>query len=507
MTNFNKLVRWDADFYKSLSDDDCIVCLTEKQVYVLGQMIEQINWFRTRWTGDISGLDFDAISGELSYRLGERMTCEQVTNINTIVSNLQQAILLLQSLTSQIFNEVDGGDDLYIWNPSESVVTDSNSHQQLSDYGVTAETCDDEGKDAIYGAVSALVRFINQVNIDLLERVNQAGNLPDQLSRLISGIPGLGVLPIDEVFSWGQFIATELEDEYNATVDEPLLQTVICDLFCIAVANNCHLDFNDVYNYFSGKVEPTFGLTVTTLLDLINFGITGSFSGDQYFYYLCYFQIVVVGLGQAFFGINSMQDYAYQTRAGLNSPDHDWSIFCLDCPPLYRLWTWDFANGMENWVFETGILDCAVGVPVGTYDGEKLVGTHCGDQRDISVKRPFNPTWRILAVKMYTERENGVGNGTDDYCIFKMRPTAGTDTGGTNLISGGFRPNGVDDRCNTNIVSPFYWTGGNEIVMRAGVTYDDSPVSAIYISKVEILYAVEYAELGSVITEDGTLCS
>jgi len=470
VTNFNKLVRWDADFYNTLSEDDCIVCLTEKQVYVLGQTIEQINWFRTRWTGDTDGLDFDKISSDLNYRLSERMTCQNLTTILETIINLQETVTALQQTVNILYNETLGGDDIFIFDPEASTIGDVHTPQELSDFGVTAENCDDEGKDAIYGAISALVRYINQVNIDLLERVNQAGNFPDQIGRLVSAIPGLDLLPIDEVFDWGQFIATELEDEYNATVDEALLQMVICDLFCIAVSSDCHLDFNDVYNYFAGKVSPSFSNVTTTFLNLVQFATTGTFSGDDYFFYFCYFQLATVGLGQFFFGINSLNDYAYQTRAGLNTPDHDWSIFCLDCPPLYRLWTWDFSNGMENWVFETGILDCAVGVPVGTYDGEKLVGTHCGDQRDISVKRPFNPTWRILAVKMYTTRENGVGNGTDDYCIFKLRPTAGIDTGGTNLISGGFRPNGVDDRCNTNIVSPCYWTGGNEIVMRAGVT-------------------------------------
>lgn len=49
MTNKTKLIQWDTEFYNSLSDDDCLVCLSEKQKYVLGQILEPIKW-STRWT-------------------------------------------------------------------------------------------------------------------------------------------------------------------------------------------------------------------------------------------------------------------------------------------------------------------------------------------------------------------------------------------------------------------------------------------------------------------------
>ena len=496
------LTRWDADYYKSLTDDDCIVCLTEREVYLLGQIIEQLTWSNTRWIGDKSGLDFKAIAGNLEYKLSERMTCENLSSILTTVINLQETVTELQSTVNIIYNETMPGADIPIFDAETTTVSDTHTPQELSDFGVTADTCDTAGKDATYGAVSQLVRYINQVNIDLLERVNQAGNLPDQIARLISAIPVLGLLPIDEIFSWAQFIATELEDEYNATVDEALLQSVICDLFCIAVANNCHLDFNDVYNYFAGKVSPTLGHATTTFLSLVQFGTTGTFAGDDYFYYFCYFQLTTVGLGQFFFGVNSLNDYAYQARAGLNSPDNDWEIFCLDCPPLYRLYTHDFEQGQLGWEIDT----LGVSTTDGVWDGNRWKGTlNQFNEYVIQIKLPHTSTWRIRGAALYMTRQNGLSDGSRDTCRVRIRPTVDSNTGSTDIVTGSFLPNGEVIECDERTASPFYWTGANQLNVACTVA-ENGGAGMVYLNKIEILYELLYAPLGAVITEDDNIC-
>jgi hypothetical protein len=218
-----------------------------------------------------------------------------------------------------------------------SVVNDYNTPQELQDVGAAAETCDTAGKDAIYGACRSLVDYIHAVNLDVLQEIGQAANLPDQVNRLISAIPGVGLLPFDEAFSYAAFLVNELTDEYNATVDEELLQNVTCDLFCLSVANNCRLDMFDVFNYFSGKFPGELSTYTTTLAQMVQFAITGTFTGDDYFYFLCAFQLLIAGLDQKILSNQGFTPYAMQIRAGLNSPDNDWSIFCVDCPD-FEFW-------------------------------------------------------------------------------------------------------------------------------------------------------------------------
>ena len=92
-TNFDKLIRWDADFYKSLTDDDCIVCLTEREVYLAGQILDALRWKNTRWIGNIVGLDFDDIADKLEYKFEERMTCKDVSDIFQKIANLESKIV------------------------------------------------------------------------------------------------------------------------------------------------------------------------------------------------------------------------------------------------------------------------------------------------------------------------------------------------------------------------------------------------------------------------------
>jgi hypothetical protein len=483
-TNFEKLVRWDADYYKELTDDDCIVCLTEREVYIVGQIIDMIRWSRTRWIGDLLGLDFDLIAGNLEYKLAERMTCQNVTTLLQKITELEQKI-------DYVFNEtaINEGDTDIIYNPETTVIDDVHTPEELADFGVQADVCDTSGKDAVYGAVNQLVRYIVQRNIDFLEQVNQAGNTPDQIARVVSAIPGVGSLPIDEIFDWVSFISEELEDEYNATVDEALIQQVVCDLFCIAVASGCTLDFNDVYNYFASKVSATFSNAATTFLNLVQFGINGTFSGDDYFYYMCYFQITTVGLGQFYLGTNSLNDYAYQARAGMNSPDNDWSIFCIACPQMYRIKTYDFAMGLHGATLIQG-----------TQGGEGLIGVDIGTSYAVEFTLPMDPTWRVEAVGWREFRAGGTSHGSLDSSAIRLREIVGSNTD-SHFFGGGFMPNGEESRCFENPIIP-YMTDLNEIYFFGNVRdVDPSGGAEEYkLYELVIMYDVEYAPVDAVIT-------
>jgi len=313
-----KMVRWDADFYNTLSDDDCIICLTEKQVYLVGQIIDQLTWQRTRWIGDTSALDLKAIAGNIEYRLAERMTCQTLNRL------MQQ----IQILTDIVVN----GAEIPVIVPDTTVMEDifPLAEQQSTIFADT-ENCGTEDKDAMFGASKALVDYITQANQDFLEQVSQAGNVPDRIAELISASP-LGILPVDEAVDWLTFIAEELLDEYNAMVTQELLETFYCDIFCLAVANDCSFTSDILLSYLQSKVPTGIGDAADTFADLVQFGLTGTFSGEDYFWYMCYFQVWSRFAGQVWFGARGISGLAIAAQTGLNSPDADWSILCEECP-------------------------------------------------------------------------------------------------------------------------------------------------------------------------------
>lgn len=505
MTNYEKLIRWDVAFYNSLDDSDCIVCLTEKQIYLIGQIIEQLTWSRTRWNGDTTGMDLHSIAEDLEDRLADGMTCETLTQLSNTINNLS---IVVGQIERSLENFIDPAED---YDPAEDTISDTfpdtSDSAYTEEFTVSAATCDTAGKDATYGAAKALVEYIHAVNLDALQNISQLGNFSEQIERVISGTP-LGLLPVDEVFGYATFIVEELLEEYEATVTEELLETVTCDLFCRFVANDCTIDIVDVANYMGQQVGSGFDAYANTFVDVLEFAATGTVSGDTIFYTFSLIQLVASVLGKHFFGYGGSEHYLIRAMTGLNNPDNDWSLLCDECPEFYRVWTWDFGYGMGDWTFEVAPVgsDC-VGVSLGTLDGDRVKGVLCGTQfRTIGVILPSDPSHRIKAATVWTHRENGITNGTYDFSQFRMRVDAGTDTGSLAAFGGGFRPNGDDIRCGFDAISPFYWTGIEEIVVRAGVTRDDDPLSNIYVSKIEIVYEKDFARNGATLMQAFELC-
>jgi len=199
---------------------------------------------------------------------------------------------------------------------------------------------DDCNKDALWSACVSIVNYINNLNLDFLQIVAQSTNLAAQAERVISGIPLIGLLPADEIIGYVDVLANNLYNEYLATVTVELLQETSCDLFCIAIDNDpCGLTFGDLIDYFSSKVAPSLGQAVDTFANIVQFLVAGTFSGTDYFYYMCYLQLFVAYTGEEFFGKKGTMGYALAAAAGLNSPDADWMLYCEECPqPPFELY-------------------------------------------------------------------------------------------------------------------------------------------------------------------------
>lgn len=400
MTNFTKLTRWDADYYKSLTDDECIVCLTEREVYLLNEAIRAIRWSGTRWIGNIIGLDFDEIASNLQYRLDERMTCQNI-------SDLLQKITQLETKIDYIFNET-------VINEGDTIITPETSPYDLytpeeldEQFSIATDGCDTPDKDALFAGIREFVDYVHKSNIDALENIGQASGVAEQAGRLISAMPLFGLLPFDEVADYTAFLMTELLDEYEATVDEALLESVTCDLFCRAVASNCTFNFSDAVNYFGSKLGTTLFDLYDDLASVVQFALTGTFSGDDYFYFMCTFQFIAVAVADHFFNVHGIDKYMIEVAAGMNSPDNDWTLLCDACPTFYWYLSLDFANGQQG----TSLLAGNAGV---FEDGAWVV--RGSPNANVFFERVIDSVPRSIAkVRTTADRLGSQGSGTFDY--------------------------------------------------------------------------------------------
>jgi hypothetical protein len=205
-------------------------------------------------------------------------------------------------------------------------------------------TCDE---DAMYGYSKALWEYINQSNIDALQIVAEATNFSEQLSKILTAvIPGLELLPVDEILGWVEAFGNYNLEAYESSITIGLEQEIICDLFCLAINSDCSLDFGTVYEYFVDKMGgvnlPT---AAATLAEWVSFMIIGSYPNDRIVYLWSAFQLALAFMGQKFLGLSTIERYALFAQSG--NPDNDWELLCDTCvSPWTR--TFDFTDSVDT---------------------------------------------------------------------------------------------------------------------------------------------------------------
>lgn len=209
--------------------------------------------------------------------------------------------------------------------------------------------------DEAWGVVNRLINYIHNTNVDFLQNIAQATNITAQASRAISAIPFIGLFPADEAIGLADWYANEALTEYTATVDEELLRKTKCELFCMSTnCDTCGLSFADLLDYFSAKVPISAGQFVDTFANLIRFALTGTFSGDDYFYYMCYFQLAIAFAGERWFNQRGTANYAREAAAGKLEASDVWMALCDDCVEGLHYVEFDFTVSQYDFTVLVG---------------------------------------------------------------------------------------------------------------------------------------------------------
>lgn len=202
-------------------------------------------------------------------------------------------------------------------------------------------TCD---LDLLYGQVSTLIDHMNTNNIDAQEIIESFTNSAERISELVGAIPGIGILPVDEIIDYAQNLwSDDLFEAYAATDTEGYRNELKCALFCLAQDNDCQLTLDIVMNYFAGRLAVN---TSDTLSDIIAYLITGTWSGTEVNDLFYFAQTNFMKFGNEFFGTVGLN--GFQIYLKLADPDDDWMTVCEDCPSFWTR-TYDFVAGEDDW--------------------------------------------------------------------------------------------------------------------------------------------------------------
>lgn len=255
---------------------------------------------------------------------------------------------------------------------------------------------DDEcDKDAMYGYSVALWKYINANTIDALQIIDEATNASEQLSKILTSvIPGLELLPLDEVLGWVSAFGEYNLEAYEASITVGLEQQIICDIFCLASNNGCTIDFGTVYQYFIDKMGGINIPTATaTLAEWVTFMVIGSYATDRIVYLWSAFQLALAFMGQEFLGLNTVGRYAKIAQAG--DPDNDWETLCDECGFIWEsdfldtanIWSPQssaYGNKSTNWVVDVGFDSVDIQTSASVYSRICVIETDEFDPIEVS---------------------------------------------------------------------------------------------------------------------------
>jgi len=191
--------------------------------------------------------------------------------------------------------------------------------------------------DALFGAVTFLVDTMNDANIDLYEALEASTNNRESGQIMFAAVPVMETLPLDEVSEYVDFLASSVAEnyasQYTTTPETGMRDRIRCGLFCLARDNDNSLNWDLIANYFWEQISFTTPNLGVALQEFIEFVITGSWSGEE---------IVYLSFGNIAAALSTAQKFSGMTfpslsaimQLGLNNPDPDWEILCLDCPPV-----------------------------------------------------------------------------------------------------------------------------------------------------------------------------
>jgi len=204
--------------------------------------------------------------------------------------------------------------------------------------------------DIIYGMTLQLVEFSDRLIRDFFEVVKATNLASENVGFLISAIPVVETLPIDELFELGYKLAEDMEVAYLSASTTLLKTEIACDLLCLAQDNDCVLTLEMVRDYFQEKADVVFDYTspVTFFIDFID----GTFVSNAVYYgmNILFFQIFAFG-GK--FLEYLFTDYLKVINSMFNDPNSDWTIECATCPDTWS-WDSDFTVEKNIWIASDG---------------------------------------------------------------------------------------------------------------------------------------------------------
>jgi len=232
---------------------------------------------------------------------------------------------------------------------SSPVATDTTESQAGLDVDIIESQvgCDN---DNIFGMTTGFTDLWNDLSVDLIQIALDATSLAGRLGDIIEAIPGIGVLPFDDIAQFGEAWLDDIVTAYDAAYTVALRNQIRCDLFCIAT-ETCELTMEQIRDYFYDELNETVSFTDfgTFVSELVTLNLVGQATVWGIHLFLAQMMIY----GESVFGLDFTKIYQV-INSLFNDDDPDWATLCTNC-----VWQENWLNTygtptVDGWVIDTG---------------------------------------------------------------------------------------------------------------------------------------------------------
>lgn len=222
-------------------------------------------------------------------------------------------------------------------------LTDDQADQDLTPENVKPD--DECDYDALWGACLYLVQSGNRAITDFFEVLESASNTLEASAIIAQNIPAAGSY-VASAAEFADQLQETIAEGYAAAYTEEYEEQLACLLFCLARANDCTLNMDDMVQSLSDRLSVPellvdFGL-------LMNFVAAGSWAGEDIanVAFLVFFG--ALRFGQQFADTIGIRPMTVLMSLGADQLASDnWMVLC-ECPDI-GTWTFPTDDPFEDW--------------------------------------------------------------------------------------------------------------------------------------------------------------
>jgi hypothetical protein len=424
-----------------------------------------VSW-SSRWSGDVSDLDLDAIAGDMEFTLldeieVETMSCEDIANCIETEETVQNAI------TEAIQNEgyiPDATTNLSDDEPPPTISQADKDKNLLPEELVS--DCTGQPELAM-GLAREVVREMNENSEDLLELLEYATNTLEAWANISSNIPAALTNVITVALDWVDWLLETFGELYEAAYTQSVEDELACAIFC-HIMDNCSLSLTDLQTIYGN--EASIGTPPSGLIETVEFIYDIAVSADKIAVAAFHYQLISLMSWGKIAALSPV--YFKSLLAATVGADYSYEDLCDDCvspsPTTYWAIVHDFRLGAQN------------GTTVAIVNGSNNDGVWTGDGYTVNltpVASTLNANFGITdlgaqyvirAMATKSVRRGSDGNGTHDFASGVIFANANYAPTALNNFAQAFITLNTND-VTTGVISPSASTVARSVQWRSRV--------------------------------------